>query len=75
MDITRALGCSIVQTHAKDGKRNNGEVPLCEGDVDFPKYLKALDDICFKGFHIIEREVGANPAIDIARAAEFLRRF
>lgn len=46
-----------------------------ESDVDFPKYLKALDEICFKGFHIIEWEVGANPVTDIAKAPEFLRRF
>ncbi|MFH2069346.1 MAG: sugar phosphate isomerase/epimerase family protein [Candidatus Omnitrophota bacterium] len=65
----------IVQTHAKDGKTNNGEVPLGEGDVVFPEYLKALDKIGFRGFHIIEREVGADPAIDIAKAVSFLRKF
>jgi len=65
----------IVQTHAKDGKRRNGEVPLGEGDVDFPVYIKALRDIGFDGFFIIEREVGPNPAEDIARAKDFLRRF
>lgn len=65
----------IVQTHAKDGKKNNGEVPLGEGEVDFPEYLKALDEIGFRGFHIIEREVGADPVVDIAKAAEFLRGF
>ncbi|MFH1903855.1 MAG: sugar phosphate isomerase/epimerase family protein [Candidatus Omnitrophota bacterium] len=65
----------IVQTHAKDGKIKNGEVPLGEGDVNFPEYLKALDEIGFKGFHIIEREVGADPAADIAKAVEFLRSF
>lgn len=65
----------IVQTHAKDGRKKNGEVPLGAGDVDFPEYLKALDEIGFRGFHIIEREVGADPAVDIAKATEFLRRF
>ena len=65
----------IVQTHAKDGKRKNGEVPLGDGDVNFPQYLKALAEIGFRGFYIIEREVGANPAIDIAKAVKFLREF
>ncbi|MCX5642820.1 MAG: sugar phosphate isomerase/epimerase [Candidatus Omnitrophica bacterium] len=65
----------IVQTHAKDGRKNNGEVPLGDGDVNFPEYLKALVGIGFKGFYIIEREVGADPVVDIAKAVEFLRKF
>lgn len=65
----------IAQTHAKDGKKKNGEVPLGDGDVNFPKYLEALEESCFKGFHIIEREVGADPVMDIAKAVKFLRQF
>jgi len=49
------------------------ELPLGEGAVDFDAYLKALDDIGYKGFLTIEREVGANPTADIAKAAAFLR--
>lgn len=49
------------------------ELPLGEGDVDFDNYLKALDDIGYKGFLTIEREVGDNPAKDISIAAEFLK--
>ena len=49
------------------------EVPLGEGGVDFPNYLTALDDIGYCGFLTIEREVGNDPAKDIALAAEFLR--
>jgi len=66
----------IVHTHAKDGKRpgpDRGEVPLGEGDVPWPAYLKALKDIGYTGFLTIEREVGENPAADIATAAAFLR--
>ncbi|MCR5056547.1 MAG: sugar phosphate isomerase/epimerase [Clostridia bacterium] len=50
------------------------EVPLGEGSVDFPKYLAALRDIGFKGFLTIEREVGDDPAKDIAMAVGFLRK-
>lgn len=50
------------------------ELPLGEGDVDFDKYLAALDDIGYKGFLTIEREVGENPSADISRAAEFLKK-
>lgn len=49
------------------------EVPLGEGSVDFPAYLKALEDIGYKGFLTIEREVGDDPAKDITTAADFLR--
>ncbi len=49
------------------------EVPLGEGSVDFPAYLKALEDIGFKGFLTIEREVGDDPAKDIGNAVTFLR--
>lgn len=48
------------------------ELPLGEGDVDFDNYLKALDDIGYKGFLTIEREVGDNPVKDIITALDFL---
>ena len=50
------------------------EVPLGEGGVDWHGYLKALGDIGYDGFLTIEREVGDDPAKDVARAIEFLRR-
>ena len=62
----------IIHTHAKDGKRNNGEVPLGEGDVDFKKYLEALKNINYQGFFVIEREAGENPVKDIITAKDFL---
>ena len=49
------------------------EVPLGTGSVDFPAYLKALDEIGYHGFLTIEREVGATPEKDITLAADFLR--
>ncbi len=49
------------------------EVPLGKGKVDFPAYLKALDDIGYKGFLTIEREVGDNPEKDIRDAVTFLK--
>ena len=50
------------------------ELPLGEGDVPFPAYLKALDEIGYKGFLTIEREVGDNPEADIRKAVGFLRQ-
>lgn len=55
------------------GVRYFEEVPLGTGSVDFPNYLKALEEIGYKGFLTIEREVGENPAADITLAADFLR--
>ncbi|MBR2432025.1 MAG: sugar phosphate isomerase/epimerase [Clostridia bacterium] len=48
------------------------EVPLGQGSVDFPAYLRALDDIGYKGFLTIEREVGDDPAADILTAKNHL---
>ncbi|MFZ2538483.1 MAG: sugar phosphate isomerase/epimerase family protein [Oscillospiraceae bacterium] len=48
------------------------ELPLGEGDVDFKNYLQALDDIGYRGYLTIEREVGGNPKADIKTAVDFL---
>ena len=49
------------------------EVPLGEGSVNWNEYLAALEDIGYKGFLTIEREVGDDPEKDIRKAVEFLR--
>jgi len=51
------------------------EVPLGEGGVDWPNYIRALQDIGYGGYLTIEREVGAKPEADIAQAVQFLRKF
>ena len=60
-----------------DEEANQGdayiEMPLGEGNVDFDNYLKALEEIGYRGFLTIEREVGENPAADIAKAVDFLK--
>lgn len=48
------------------------ELPLGEGDVDFDGWLAALDDIGYKGFLTIEREVGEDPETDIRNAVVYL---
>ena len=72
----------IVHTHAKDGVNlvpptaEGGakfkETSFGEGGVDFPAYLKALDDIGFRGYLTIEREIPDN-ASEVRKAAAFLR--
>lgn len=70
----------IIHTHAKDGRKTpdekgRKEQPLGKGEVNFPEYLKAMEDIGFNGFYVIEREVGEEPAKDIAEAKHFLDQF
>ncbi len=57
-----------------NGKTFFKEVPLGEGSVPFENYLKALEDIGYKGFLTIEREVGEDPTKDIKKAYDFLRK-
>ena len=60
LEGTRALG--ITQ-----------QVPLGQGAVKWPAYLKALKDIGFDGFLTIEREAKEAAGKDIADAVVFLR--
>ena len=50
------------------------EVPLGTGSVPFPEYLKALEDIGYRGFLTIERECGNDPEADIGTAFRHLIR-
>ena len=48
------------------------EVPLGEGGVNFDLYLRALEEIGYKGFLTIEREAGQTPERDIQIAKDHL---
>ncbi|MCD6219260.1 sugar phosphate isomerase/epimerase [Candidatus Calescamantes bacterium] len=50
------------------------ELPLGEGKVNFPEYLKALKEVGYDYFLTVEREVGENPVEDIRKAVEFLNK-
>ncbi|MHB0998299.1 MAG: sugar phosphate isomerase/epimerase family protein [Armatimonadota bacterium] len=70
----------IIHTHAKDACRKpdaHGELeqPLGQGEVGFPEYIKALDEIGYNGYYVIEREVGEDPTSDIVQAKRFLDQF
>ena len=54
--------------------RSFEEVPLGIGSVPFADYLKALEEIGYKGFLTIERECGAEPEKDIVTAYNFLNK-
>ncbi|MBN2311231.1 MAG: sugar phosphate isomerase/epimerase [Candidatus Hydrogenedentes bacterium] len=75
----RILRDFIVHTHAKDGVPQSAEtggpreVPLGQGEVNFPEYLAALRDIGYTGYLTIERECGDDPEADIVEAVRFLK--
>ena len=50
------------------------EVPLGEGQVDFPRYIRALADAGYDGFLTIEREAGDDPVDDVCRGRDLLRK-
>lgn len=56
------------------GKKYFEEVPLGTGNVDFPQYLRALEEIGYRGFLTIERETGDCPEADIRTAYDFLQK-
>ncbi len=62
----------VIEDSIAEGKAFE-ELPLGNGSVDFPAYLAALEDIGYKGFLTIEREVGATPEADIKIAYDFLK--
>jgi L-ribulose-5-phosphate 3-epimerase len=50
------------------------ELPLGRGAVPWDAYLDALEKIGYRGYLTIEREVGEDPARDIADAVQFLSK-
>jgi sugar phosphate isomerase/epimerase len=71
----RRLGPYIVHTHAKDarGEGGWGDVPLGEGWVDWPQYLRLLQQVGYDGYLAIEREAGQDRVGEIGKAAQFLK--
>ena len=62
---------------AKDARASDDgacqEVPLGEGQVDWPRYISLLKQAGYDGYFAIEREVGTDRSGDIARGVSFLR--
>ena len=49
------------------------ELPLGQGNVDFPAYIAALAAIDYRGYLTVEREVREDPRADIEMAVGFLK--
>jgi sugar phosphate isomerase/epimerase len=80
IDALDVIGPYVRNIHVKDGfyptdgERLGREVPVGEGRVRFPEFLRRLREIGFDGELIIEREItGDAQARDIRQAVENLR--
>lgn len=77
----RTLGQYVVQVHIKDARRTTTtgewgtEVPVGEGEVDWPRFLAAVDEVAPAVDLVIEREAGATREADIATARTHLQRW
>jgi len=75
------LGHDICSVHLKDARRPTSpgawgaEVPLGQGEVDIPRFVRALKAIGYTGPLVIEREVGDQMARlrDVEHGLRFLR--
>jgi L-ribulose-5-phosphate 3-epimerase len=75
------LGPDIRSVHVKDARRTKvpgewgQEVPLGEGEVNIPQFLRALERVGYAGPLIVEREVGdqAGRLRDVALGLDRLR--
>jgi sugar phosphate isomerase/epimerase len=81
IEAVAVLGPHIRCVHVKDARRPTTpgqwgeEVPLGQGEVDIPRFIRALKDAGYQGPLVVEREVGDQQARfrDIASGLAFLR--
>jgi L-ribulose-5-phosphate 3-epimerase len=77
IDALRDLGGWLKQVHIKDGTRTKvagtwgEEVPAGQGEVPWPEFFRALDEVNFAGHCCIEREAG-NARVEDIRTARAL---
>lgn len=82
IDSLDVIGEYVRNVHVKDGlyptdgERLGHEVPVGQGKVCFPVFLKRLKEIGFDGELIIEREISGDQQIrDIRQAVQMLQRW
>jgi L-ribulose-5-phosphate 3-epimerase len=76
----RDLSDTIVHAHARDAVRDGAgelgrEATPGDGDLDWDLYCGTLEEVGYRGWHVIEREQAPDAEREIARAVSFLRRF
>jgi L-ribulose-5-phosphate 3-epimerase len=79
-ESARALQGRVVHGHAQDarqaGPNRSGQlVPLGHGDIEWMRYLSVLEEIDYRGWLVVEQEMGNNRLGDVAAGVQLLRRF
>ena len=76
VDALEVLGPLVEGVHAKDGlyptnpKQSGEEVPIGQGKVNFPAFIKRLRQVGYKGPLTIEREISGPRQVEDVRAAK-----
>ena len=68
----KTLAKYIAHTHAKDINESTGKATLGHGAVPWKEYLKALDEVGYKGWFAIEDETKDDKIKSISEGREFL---
>jgi L-ribulose-5-phosphate 3-epimerase len=80
VEALRALARWVRQVHIKDATRTKSpgtwgeEVAAGTGEVDWPRFFVALQELNFRGHLVIEREAGNQRVSDIKLARELIAR-
>lgn len=75
----RALNRFVSHCHAHDARSSSSsragqEVPLGYGDIDWMMLAAVLEEIEYRGYLTVEREMGDNRVADVSNGVKFLRR-
>jgi len=80
-DAIELLGPYVQGIHAKDGmwptnpRELGKEVPIGQGKVDFPRIIRRLKDLDYRGAVTIEREIsGPQQMADVRAAKSYLEK-
>jgi len=69
----RRLGAAVVQVHFKDGRGDHSNAMLGQGHVDYPAVARALRDIGYDDWIVLESAAPHDPLQDAAANLAFAR--
>ena len=77
-EAAESLASYVLHVHATDATRDLAarrgiEVPLGQGNAEFPELLAALEEQQYRGYITVARRDSTSPVADIRQSMEFLR--